>query len=625
MNFIHPAAFWLLLLLPLLAIPYFFAKKKTRESVVPHLALWEEVFVRTKSGVRNFGVRRILSFLLIVLIAVLLTTAVSYPVFNKLRSGAMIVIVDNSASMNAVEKNGATRLEAAKAGLMRIIAQKPEDQEIMIMTAETAPEIVVGFTKNEITLRGAAADICPTDHASSIKNSLEFAGIIQQSRPDAIIHLITDGCCEKEDALEKELSRREDIFWTKVGSEQDNLAFTQFQARRMKNGTNDYELFLDVANYSQKDVSFDIELDLDGAIIDVLSFNLTPGERKNHLSRYASEEGGVVCGRIVNIKNADDSLAGDSVAWSVLPKMPRLDILYYGEEQRYLMNVLKAQKNADFTRIEAIPDSLSERALLVVYRKIPEKLPSGNILLVSPQNDTTLFAVGDKVDAALLENIAPDQPMMNSIHLDHLTLDGVRQIAFRGDCWSNVLIQTPQTPVLFSVRPNDNPHQEWLVMNLSVEDGVFPLRTIFPILFVNVVESFRSDMNISDDESGAYNMRERISFKSQKDGSKLHATDSEGKEIKQAAQNNNTILYFPDRTGVFSIVNEQNEMVRLIAVNSGHAAESNLLTGELPRLLSPSELPMNGTARCPLWTMLAAAALMLLILEWHFYHRRLTE
>src|SRR5881628_2391295 len=110
MEFLNPGALYGLLALPLLIIPYLIRRKPKRVIFSSLLLLTEP---GTRAGGRPLGKLRLpLIFFLQLLLLTLLILALGEPVFS-VRPNKIAIILDNSASMQALE-DGKTRFALAK-------------------------------------------------------------------------------------------------------------------------------------------------------------------------------------------------------------------------------------------------------------------------------------------------------------------------------------------------------------------------------------------------------------------------------------------------------------------------------------------------------------------------------
>ena len=119
MTFLFPIYFWALLgLLPLIAV--YFLKVKPRRKPTTAFFLWQAVFDQKLSTSLFDRLRDLLSLLLMMLAFIAIVFALTAPQVNDDQRSDILILIDNSASMNTNDQGG-TRLQAAKETAKSII------------------------------------------------------------------------------------------------------------------------------------------------------------------------------------------------------------------------------------------------------------------------------------------------------------------------------------------------------------------------------------------------------------------------------------------------------------------------------------------------------------------------
>ena len=132
-SFLSPAAFSLLLALPLLLVPYLLRQRHQRR-VVPALFLYQDISSPVRR--RLWGrIRLSPLFLLQLLILLLLVAIAARPVLRYDTAGEMALVLDTSASMQARDPSGrASLFEMAKEKIQQELANIPAKRPISIFT-----------------------------------------------------------------------------------------------------------------------------------------------------------------------------------------------------------------------------------------------------------------------------------------------------------------------------------------------------------------------------------------------------------------------------------------------------------------------------------------------------------
>ena len=229
MSFLSPFYFWFMLgLIPLVAV--YFLKVRPRRKPTSAFFLWERLFDQKRSTSLFQKLRDLLSLLLMLLAFIAIVLALTAPVFNNDQRKDLFIIIDNSASMSAKDRNG-TRLDEARSLAKDIIRSLNHNQRAAVASMSLDVRYMSHFTTSPRTLIDAVSQIEPSDcpFRNKALDSLLLAGDIerqtkdpnQQSqsvKDDYRILLISDGC-----GLDANVPDFVELF--KVGSNRDNVGF----------------------------------------------------------------------------------------------------------------------------------------------------------------------------------------------------------------------------------------------------------------------------------------------------------------------------------------------------------------------------------------------------------------
>ena len=240
MTFVHPLA-WLLLLLAIPIILFYILKIRLRQEQVSTTIFWQQVFEerRSRSLWRRF--RHLLSLLLCLLFLAGLVGATLEPILKSQQKAARcVIVVDNSAGMNAIDDGLRTRLDQAKRELQTLLTTTNVARHTALLTAGGLPQIVVGFTDHLGTLRRCVESIRPTDHPTALAETIELALKLTALEDDSAILVFTDGCTA---GLAPFMSLP-NVHFFPVGEPIDNIGITRFQPRRSLGDAVGYEILV---------------------------------------------------------------------------------------------------------------------------------------------------------------------------------------------------------------------------------------------------------------------------------------------------------------------------------------------------------------------------------------------
>ncbi len=494
MIFSNAIALWLAAAIPIVVYAYFI-RRKTRERVVSSKFLWRDVLARAASPTRGFRTRNIISMLLAATIATALVLAAARPTAKNAGDDAPVIVVfDNSASMSARESNGESRFDRAKSILAKIVDNKSDAREILLLTAGGAPNVQCGFTREHSALRSVVDKLSPTRESAAALETLRRALFFQRSRgDDARILFLSDGAFDERDEVLALVRENPTITLYRIGETRGNVALLACEPRRSPTGDQSFETFVDVANFSGKDAQVNVEFSLNGELLDVLPLSLKPLERVRKVVKNESLDGGdFVASLVFNAPDAElNANLEDDVVETTLPPFPTVDVLLYGDADQFVATALQAQPNATVAKIDAIPNALDDGDLLVLVGDVPETIPRGKVAFVSPTSDCQIFSLGERFDETVVDD-AQDSVLARYANLTGRTLRGVREFKLAEGFLSTVYAETPEAPALLEIAPADPlDDSRYFVLNFKTSDSSFALQTLFPIVFTNLVGAAR--------------------------------------------------------------------------------------------------------------------------------------
>jgi len=587
MTFTNPFA-WGLLLLAVPIILFFFLKVRFRKEFVATTIFWQQVFEERRTRTLRRQFRHFLSLLLALLFLSLLVAAVLNPVTDLPEHNRLVIIVDNSASMNALlSETSPTRLDYAKRQAALRLDRTAAGQQVAILTASINPTIVSGFTDHIGTLRRRLAEIPATDFPGDLSAALHLAEQLIADQPDTAIYVYT------------------------VAEPIDNLAITRFQPRRLPGQAADYEILVEVVNFGDETVQTHLEIDREGILVDVIPLALEPNLPVTRIVRNTSAAGGLFRATLAST----DLFPTDNVAVAFLSEQFVQRILLYGRENFFLWHVLQVQPLTAISVIDTIPDTIPPDSVLMLHQIVPETLPTGNVLVIDPQNDSNLFRVEQRLDRPMATNVSTENSLVRFIQ-PGLIFAGARNVIPQRDN-VNVLAETADEFPLYLQFVSEN--QRVLVLSADLNQGDLALRTAFPILISQALTYFRD----SDALQKAYSTAEPITLTVQTERTQVIVRSPSGREEVFPCQNGVVSLGSLGEIGVWTILEpETNRVLARVACNLFNATESNLRS-EVDVSVQSEEI--GSLFIRPIWHYLALLALLLTVTEWFLHQRRWLE
>ncbi len=345
--------------LPLLLLLYVL-KLRRRMLRMPSTLLWRKATQDLQANVPFQRLRWSLLLLLQLLAAGALLAALARPVLQAPAETAsrVILLVDRSASMNASQGDGTTRLDAVREAAketVRRLGRRREPVQVMVVAFASAPQVMIGFESNRALLLNAIDAIEPTDEEADLATALDLAGVFARGDESAAeippeVVLLSDGGVAQPAAGAGFVLPAGTLRFVGVGPDApdavDNVGIVTASARRDYRNPGRVLVFARLVNAGPREVESTVTLRADARPSEVAGVTLPPagdgGPGESAVSFALDIEQGAVL--TLSVGRRDD-LAADDVAAIVLqpPRAPRLALVYAGEAlDPFLVGLLEA-------------------------------------------------------------------------------------------------------------------------------------------------------------------------------------------------------------------------------------------------------------------------------------------
>ncbi|MCP4782008.1 MAG: VWA domain-containing protein [Fuerstiella sp.] len=628
MSFSTPAAFlWALLAVPI--VIFYLLKIRMRRMPVSTLMFWEQVFDEKQPRSVWRQLRHLLSLLLQLLFLSLLVSAVTDPFLQSdvREQRRLVVVVDTSASMQALSDNGDSRLVTAKSQIGQMIRSlKPRD-EIALLVAGGRPRVACGLTSHQRTLQNRLDEIVPTDGPTRVIDAVKIGRRLAASRENTQIVVVTDGCFAGAAGLAAE----DHVVWSQVGaSSGNNVGITRFQVRRSLLDPIAYQILIEVGNFSDKAVECGLDLSLGGELLDVVPLKLAAGEIWTDVFEKTSIVGGVVSADLQSV----DDLAADNTAGAILPARLKIPVTLVTDGNWFLQRALEANDIVDLTLAAEVPQKPSPEGVLILHRNIPEQVPAGNVFIVQPTTATDLWDIAGAIEQPLVDKQDTSSDLMRHIRLDNVLMPEALKLIPKVDY--TALVESISGEPLYLQIPHDDGHA--LVLPVNIDQGDLPLRTAFPIMLTNALSWFAEGKGEFSKAMAAGNTSvllvppelQKIARR-HNDQFILTAPDHARRNIRVI--DGHCVIGPLEQAGIWTlrgpasdveIADENSAAERspslLIACNLADRSESDL---RVPETIQPRQKILSAAfGGRPIWFYLVIAAFLLTIIEWLLFQRR---
>jgi hypothetical protein len=652
-------------LIPPAILALYFLKLKRVPLEVPSTYLWHRVLEDLQ--VNSFWQRLRRSLLLLLQLAVvgLVMLALVRPGWQgkSLEGEQIMFLIDNSASMSATDaEGGQSRLEAAKQQVGRLIDQMTADAAAMIVTFAEQPEVVQDFTSDRRRLQDALAGVQPSLGRTDLVHALQLVEGISRTREmpseensvgddsasarSVTLLIVSDGRFPPvEDFSSANLRPR---FLAFGSANAQNLAITAFNTRRGEDHPGLIQAFVQVANLSQAATRARVRLFWEDRLVDAAEVELAAEGVASATFNLAGDQLGVLRTVVEPRGDFRDALQLDNTAYAVLqPRRPGRVLLVTAGD-RPLETALNTERAHRLAKTSIIaPDKLAEPSFqamlasepfdLVVFDGcVPAGMPPANTLFLGSQPPLATWKESSPVPVPQIIDWDRSHPLMSFLELSGLRIAEGRVVS--PPPGGRVLVDSTAGP-LIAVAPRDRFEDLVIGFELvkSEESGSvsfntdWPLKHSFPGFWLNVLDYFAGGTDLSQTIN-----RPGQSVECQLGPDVTEAVVAAPDGSRRTLQVNQGRLVYenPELIGNYE-VRVANNVVQHFAVNLFDRTESAIaLTSQVGEAGAeaangialgyedvPAESAESATRR-DLWRLVLLLALVVLVLEWYIYNRR---
>jgi hypothetical protein len=593
-------------------------KLRRRPVAVPFSPIWQRV-LRDKDASRLFSrLKSLLSLLLQLVLLALLVFALGDP---RRTAGApegrsLVVLVDTSASMQATD-GAPTRLDDAKKKVSELVLGLSADDRMLVakMDASTVP--MTTMTSEPSELNDGIGRLAATDTRADLARGIAFAldALRDERHPEVVV--VSDGGVDVDEASKLALSKSVPVRYVPVGKRGKNVAITEFSVRRYPLDASRYEVLLEVANTN--DTPADVELTLvgDGEVVDVSRLTLKPNE---HLPRIYTELGGASRTLEARIKlgSGQDDLPADDHAFALMPERRRARVAVVTRGNTYLDAALLLDEYLDVSAVT--PDAYRPDGAfdVTIFDGVAPRAPEhgGALYLNLPKEGGPVKGGKDLTDFGF-DTWDRKSPILRFLAVENVQIAKGHSLV--PDKTDRVVGASELGPLLVSGRRDGRP---FVALGFDPRDSDLVLRPAWPLFVLNVIRTF-----VEDDATYLSSYRTGTAWTVPVPADATLATIKDPRGVShEVPVKEGRAAFFGEHAGFYE-VKVESAPPTLFAANLGEPEES--------RIAPVAELKLSGVALAPvtgfvagvrneIWISLVIAALLLSVLEWTLYHRRVT-
>jgi hypothetical protein len=528
---------------------------------------------------------------------------------------------------------------------------------VMLMRMDGRATPLSRFQSDIPKLKRIVQEIEATDTPAHLQSALSSAADALRARQKPHIILVGDGAYDErelgsvvwsspelgEDKAsfeERRLSTVDlsgiDVSYAPIGRATDNVGIVGFNVRRYISNKLNYEVYIEIQNFSEEPASRRLVLYNGSTEIDVQQIQLKPGEKSSRIYKdLGGGDEGVLRATIESIdEGKPDVFPLDDEAWALIPENKRQEVLLVSEDNLYLKKALLVFDHLDgvivtpreYERLMAAHE-LEAYDVAIFHDYTPEVLPPSetNLLYFRPSGEHSPFPVGKELERGRVTSVSKTHPVMRWIDMHDVNFDSLQ--TFRVDS------SKAEVPLALSIRSpiaaaKKDGRRKIAAFGFGLDGTDIMLRVAFPLLMVNTMDWFAGgDSDLITTYTAGKRARVRL------DGtygiSEVEVLTPSGKQRK-APLSEGYATFFASEVGVHTLTARKDGLdvaTIVLASNLSNVSESDIQPSTELLLGGQSlKAPVAGTPsyQQSIWLYLTLMVLLLLLVEWYTFNRRIT-
>ena len=593
-------------------------KLRRRAMPVPFARIWDRVLRDQESSELFSQLKRWLSLLLQLLMLGALVFALGDP---RIGDGApkgksVVVLIDASLSMQAIDVKP-SRLEAAKLAAKRYVRGLGADDRALIVQMDMLPTPLSTLSGEPSELEAAIERVRAEDTPADLGRALAFAEDSLRGLKNPSIVLVSDGAL----ATRGLSAARTPVEFLPVGKSDTNLAITGFSARRYPLDKSRVEVMLEVSNTNDRPVEAELSLLGDGVVIDVTRLRLGANER---LPRFYSDIAGAsrrLEARVTLAQGKIDDWPADDRAYALMPERRRARVLVVTRGNTYLEAALLLDEYLDVTYVAPAEYPPKARFDVTIFDNVAPRLAenSGSALYLNPPSEGAPVKLDKPIKEFGFDQWNRKSPLLRFLALgDVQVAHGNRLVPEKGD---EVLAASEQGPILVS---GARAGQHFVVLAFDPRDSDFVLRPAWPLFVLGTIDAF-----VAEDTGylSAYRTGQSWRIPAPSSAESAELVTPRGEKVLVPVKEGRA-AYFGNQAGFYKLhVAGPEPFDHEFAANLADPDESQIKPQpKLDVAGKPAALAVAGRpgVRNRFWAYLLLGVVVVSLLEWFSYHRRVT-
>lgn len=594
MGFTNLWPLFLLLTIPPVIMLYIL-KRKYKEEVISSSLLWKEVYKNTRASTpwEKFKKNIMLLLQIIIILSVILALMSPFINIGGRTYKNVIIVVDNTASMNTMYDDKLSRLEKGKLLAKEYLNSTREGTKAYIISYDGNSNLLLNGEFNKFNSESIINNISKSYNTGDISDVLSF------------VKAIGDGIGEEYEAL---------IFTDKQTSISDINGKLVYLGNSGLNASIDnishkvvdgkIKVIANVTNNGDKEYEGDFSLYNGDKLLEVNKINLGVSESKTLSFELDSLSDDYLKGEL----SRKDILMEDNTYYHVINENKVKKVLLVTDENVFLEKAFGIIENTEVYKTSD-PNNITENDeydLYVFDNKMPEVIPKGgNILFINPSSNEFFNVLngGEMGQAKAIKGTV-------SSYLENTQFTLSEYKIIETPYYGTNILTIDDNSIGFKGEVND---RKIAALSFDLHSTDFALKKEFPILIYELGEELISTGMVYKNN---FTAGEKIVVKSSDFESEINVTYPNGeiKELKSGDELKGNL-----ELGIYKI--NQNDNKESFSVNFPSLSESNTSIEEIGENNNIVDGKSNLKSGFNMTRVFILLAILVVAFEWIFYKK----
>ena len=612
MHFLAPFALFFGLTIPVVVV-FYLLKRKRVVKLVSSTLLWQKFLAETQASAPFQKLRRNWLLLLQILLLLLAVLALSRPYFasKSANSELRVLILDASASMQATDESP-SRFEKARQQALEWVDSLREGDKMVVLQVAANTEVKQSETGDKEALRRAIRSCQPLDAPTRLTPALKMAESLirdrgKESNPE--IHLFSDGAIADLAGFD---NKALPLIYHPIGISANNVGITALDVRANPENAKQRAVYVSVQNFGTNTVETELELSLDGKLLETKPLKLKAGELAPQIFLPTQERDGIFTAHLT----IHDDLAADNEA-SIVSLMPHpVKVLLVTRGNRRLERALQATPNVQLTTATDLTSDGLDYDFVALDDVLPTVWPKGNVLAIHVVN-TNWFEGYSQIEGPAIVDYRVTHPVLHYVSFDNVHI--AKSFAVKTPGWGVSILDSQQSPLIVA---GDLGRQRILWIGFDVLESDWPLRFSFPMFIQNATDWLNPATELNSELLVHAGDPFKLGLAHAVTNATVTLPDGTKRNLKVDTKASEVVFGDTFHQGTYRLTAGTNETTFCVALLD--AEESNIKPREVLQFGKYTKVTATTLHRAnmELWRTIAAIALAVLLFEWWYYHRR---